>query len=89
MKNTSKKASCAFTLSGEVTDIFEGAKQNDYLTIKAERGEYYDLFRVAASKDSGVEVGDKLTITGRVETFYNKDKKVTVYNFYAENVKEQ
>lgn len=88
MKNANKKAACTFTLSGEVTDIFEG-KQNDYLTIKADRGEYYDLFRVAASKDSGVEVGDKLTITGRVETFYNKDKKVTVYNFYAENVKEQ
>lgn len=88
MKNTNKKAACTFTLSGEVTDIFEG-KQDDYLTIKADRGDYYDLFRVAASKDSGVEVGDKLTITGRCETFYNKDKKVTVYNFYAENVKEQ
>ena len=88
MKNTNKKSACTFTLSGEVTDIYEG-KQNDYLTIKADRCEYYDLFRVAAPKDAGAEVGDKLTITGRVETFYNKDKKVTVYNFYAENVKEQ
>ena len=88
MKNTNKKAACTFILTGEVTDIFEG-KQNDHLTIKADRGDYYDLFHVAASKDSGVEVGDKLTIAGRVETFYNKDKKVSVYNFYAENIKEQ
>ena len=88
MKNTNQKAACTFTLSGEVTDIYEG-KQNDYLTIKADRGDYYDLFRVAASKDRCVGVGDKLKITGRVETFYNKEKKVTVYNLYSENIKEQ
>ena len=88
MKNTSKKANAIFTLTGEVTDIYNGKNENDYLTVKVTRGQYYDLFRVACPKSAGVEVGDHATFSGHVETFWNKEKKVSVYNFYAETVKE-
>lgn len=87
MKNT-KKANATFTVTGEVTDIYSGKKENDYLTVKVMRGDYYDLFRIACPKSAGVEVGDNATFAGRVETFWNKEKKVSVYNFYAETVKE-
>lgn len=87
MKNTSKKAA-SFTLTGEVTEIYNGAKQNDYVTVKVNLGEYYDLFRVICDKSAGVEVGDKCVFSGTVSTFWNKEKKVTNYNFYAENIKE-
>lgn len=88
MKNTSKKANATFTLTGEVTDIYTGKNETDYLTVKVTRGQYYDLFRVACPKSAGVEVGDNATFTGRIETFWNKEKKVSVTNLYAETVKE-
>lgn len=88
MKNTKEnKQAATFAVSGEVTELYSGAK-NDYLSIKTERGQYYDIFRVAAPKDSGAEVGDKLTISGRMETFWNKEKKVSVVNLYADTIKE-
>lgn len=88
MKNNTKKAAACFTITGEVTDIYSGKKQNDYVTVKVTRGEYYDLIRIVVDKAAGVEVGDNVTFTGRIETFWDKQKKVTVYNLYAENVKE-
>lgn len=88
MKNTSKKANATFTLTGEVTDIYPGKSTNDYLTVKVTRGESYDLFRVACPKHAGVELGDYATFTGLIGTFWNKEKKVSVTNFYAETVKE-
>lgn len=48
----------------------------------------YDLVRVAFAKDEGVEEGDVLSIVGHVRAFYNSDKKVTEYTFYADDVKE-
>ena len=87
MKNTNT-ANATFSLTGEVTDIYNGKNENDYLTVKVTRGNYYDLFRVACPKSAGVEVGDKAKFTGRIETFWNKEKKVSVTNLYSETVKE-
>lgn len=86
MKAT-KKTGCTFTLTGEVTEIYNGNK-NDFVTVKSARGQYYDLFRVAFEKGSGVEVGDNVTVSGRAETFWNKEKKISVVNLYAETVRE-
>ncbi len=84
-------SACTFTLAGEVTEIYEG-KNADYVTVKVTRGDYYDLFRVAVNDRTKIngsyKQGNVCAFTGTVSTFWNKEKKVTIYNFTADTVKE-
>lgn len=90
-QKTENASACTFTLTGEVTEINEG-KNADYVTVKVTRGDYYDLIRVAVNdrtKTNGSYMqGNVCSFTGTVSTFWNKEKKVTIYNFTAESVKE-
>lgn len=93
MRNQENKnaSACTFTLTGEVTEIYEG-KNADYVTVKVTRGEYYDLLRVAVNDRTKIngsyKEGNTCAFTGAVSTFWNKEKKVTIYNFTADTVKE-
>ena len=93
MRNQENKnaSACTFTLTGEVTEIYEG-KNADYVTVKVTRGEYYDLLRVSVNDHTKIngsyKTGNVCTFTGAVSTFWNKEKKVTIYNFNADSVKE-
>lgn len=90
-EKTEKASACTFALTGEVTDIYEG-KNADYVTVKVTRGEYYDLLRVSVNDRTNIngsyKAGNTCAFTGTVSTFWNKEKKVTIYNFNADSVKE-
>lgn len=83
------RPSASFEIIGEVTDIYKGAK-NDYLTVKVQPDpeDYYDTYRVAVSKEVGAEVGDVLRCSGRIGSYWNKNKKVMEYSFIAGDVQE-
>ncbi len=90
-QKTENASACTFTLTGDVTEIYEG-KNADYVTVKATRGDYYDLIRVAVNDRTKIngsyKQGNTCAFSGTVSTFWNKEKKVNVYNFTADNVKE-
>ncbi len=90
-KASENKTGCTFMLTGEVTEIYEG-KNADYATVKAQRGEYYDLFRVSVNDRTKITgsyaVGKNCIFSGTVSTFWNKEKKVSVYNLTADSVNE-
>lgn len=93
MKNTKKNAGmkpfAVFEIHGEVVGIYNGAKA-DYLTIKVQPDpdDFYDTYRVAVDKSVGAEKGDMLYLTGKVGSFFNKNKKVMEYSFNAREVTE-
>lgn len=90
-KANENKACCTFTLTGEVTEIYEG-KNADYVTVKAYRGEYYDLFRVSVTDKTKITgsyaIGKSCVFSGTISTFWNKEKKVSIYNLTADCVNE-
>lgn len=90
-QKTENASACTFTLTGEVTEIYEG-KNADYVTVKVMRGDYYDLLRVAVTDRTKItgsyKLGSACTFTGTVSTFWNKVKEISVYNFNADTVKE-
>lgn len=84
-KKTNKTASAAqenkpfigyatFEICGTVTDIYNG-KNADYVTVRVydREGKYYTDIQVTCEKDVA-EVGDKLTFSGEIKRYYNKDK---------------
>ena len=89
-QKTENASACTFTLTGEVTEIYEG--KNADVTVKVTRGDYYDLIRVSVNDRTKIngsyKQGNTCAFTGTVSTFWNKEKKVTIYNFTAESVKE-
>ena len=79
---------CTFTLTGTVDSVYNG-KKYDYCTLHVQRdSDYYDLIKVTAEKGLGIEEGDKLSISGRVTSFFDREKKVNIYTFFAETVLE-
>lgn len=89
MKKQNNKSAALFQITGEVTGIYQGAKA-DYLTVKVQPDpdDYYDTFRVAVDKDSGIEEGDNVKLTGSCTSFWNKNKKVMEYSFNATKYEE-
>lgn len=62
-------------ICGTLERVFEGKKAN-YLTIKAMRGKNYDLFNVDCPTSIAIpDDGEKVTITGTLSTFWDKEKK--------------
>lgn len=93
MKTTTKKTagaadSAAFTITGSVEKVFAGIMA-DYASVKVQPDPdgYYDLYRVAIAKEVGVEVGDEITCTGTMSTFFDRQKKIQTINFNATSVK--
>lgn len=93
MKSTNKKTagaadSAAFTITGSVEKVYAG-RDADYASIKVqpEPDGYYDLYRIAVAKEVGIEVGDEITCTGTISTFFDRAKKITEYHFNATAVK--
>ena len=88
-KATGTKQHIKFEILGEVVDIYNGAKA-DYLTVKVQPDpdDYYDTYRVSVEKDSGIEKGDTVKLTGTCSSFFNKNKKVMEYSFNASEFEE-
>ena len=93
MKSTNKKTagaadSAAFTITGSVEKVYAG-RDADYASVKVQPDPegYYDLYRVAVAKEVGVEVGDEITCTGTMTTFFDRTKKIQTINFNATTVK--
>ena len=93
MKSTNKKTagaadSVAFTITGCVEKVYAG-RDADYASVKVQPDPegYYDLYRVAVAKEVGVEVGDEITCTGTMSTFFDRTKKIQTINFNATTVK--
>lgn len=92
MKTTYKKPArtdCAtFVITGSVTKVYDG-RDADYATVKVQPdpSDYYDLYRVAVAKEVGVEVGDEITCTGTISTFFDRETKKQTINFNATSVK--
>ena len=92
MKSTKKTAgaadSAAFTITGSVVKVYAG-RDADYASVhvQPEPDGYYDLYRVAVAKEVGIEVGDEITCTGTMSTFFDRQKKAQTINFNATSVK--
>ena len=89
MPSTNKEFGTArFTIVGEVRDTFEGKKYL-YVTVRvtAENG-YYTDFRVTTPKDYEFETGEKISFTGDILSFKNKEKQHTEYVFSAAIIEE-
>ena len=88
-KKTGTQQYITFEILGEVVDIYNGAHV-DYLTVKVQPDpdDYYDTYRVSVKKDSGIEKGDTLKLTGTCSSFFNKNKKVMEYSFHASEYEE-
>lgn len=89
-KPTTNKAFGAsrFTIVGEVKDTYEGKKYL-YVTVRVtgENG-YYTDYRVTTPKDYEFETGEKISFTGDILAFYNKEKQQTEYVFSAAIIEE-
>ena len=92
MRSTNKKTgvtdSATFVITGSVTDVYDG-RDADYASVKVmpDLDGYYDMYRVAVAKEVGVEVGDEITCTGTMTTFFDRVKKKQTINFNATSVK--
>lgn len=92
MKSTNKKTagtdSAAFVITGSVAKVYDG-RDADYASVKVQPDPfgYYDVYRVAVAKEVGVEVGDEITCTGTMSTFFDREKKIQTINFNATSVK--
>ena len=86
-----KAESCMMTFAVDrcvVGNIYNGnswAYGTCRIDVDTER---YDLVRIAFAKDARVEEGDTLSVSGHVRAFFNADKKVTEYTFYADDITE-
>lgn len=93
MKSTNKKTagaadSAEFAITGSVVEVYAG-RDADYASVKVQPDpdDYYDLYRVAVAKEVGIEVGDEITCTGTMTTFFDRQKKTKTINFNATSVK--
>lgn len=92
MKSTNKKTtgtdSATFIITGSVTKVYDG-RNADYASVKVqpEPDGYYDVYRVAVAKEVGIEVGDEITCTGTMCTFFDREMKIQTINFNATSVK--
>ena len=77
-----------FTIEGEVRDTYEGKKYL-YVTVRVtgENG-YYTDYRVTTPKDYEFETGEKISFTGDILAFYNKEKQQVEYVFSAAIIEE-
>lgn len=87
-KETKKTGATTFQLYGEIAQSYEGKKW-DYCTVRVDIDDSaYDLVRVAFPKDADIEEGKSYSVSGNIRAYYNKDKKVTEYTFYATDYEE-
>lgn len=92
MKTMNKKTagidSATFIITGTVEKVYVG-RDADYASVKVQPdpNDYYDMFRVAIAKEVGVEVGDEITCTGTMTTFFDRVKKNQEINFNATSVR--
>lgn len=86
-ENTKVLTSTA-TISGEITEIYEG-KNADYITVKTNTGnKYYDIIKLV-DKDGILEkynVGDVIeNIPCTISSFFDKKKKAQIITFTVSN----
>ncbi len=86
-ENTKVLTSTA-TISGEITEIYEG-KNADYITVKTNTGsKYYDLIKLV-DKDGVLEKyneGDVIeNIPCTISSFFDKKKKAQIITFAVSN----
>ena len=60
--------SATFTVIGTVQDIYSG-KKADYVKVRTWQDDYYRDYDVTASKEYGIEQGDKLRFDGTIGVF--------------------
>lgn len=77
-----------FTIVGEVKDTYEGKKYL-YVSVRVtgENG-YYTDYRVTTTKDYEFETGEKISFTGDILAFYDKDLQRMEYVFSAAIIEE-
>lgn len=77
-----------FTIVGEVRDTYEGKKYL-YVSVRvtAENG-YYTDYRVTTPKDYEFETGEKISFTGDILAFYDKELQQMNYVFSAAIIEE-
>lgn len=87
-QTTGRADGATFEITGVVTKVYNG-KEADYATVKVQPDPegYYDLYRVACPKEVYVEVGDEITASGIISTFFDRTIKVQTINFNATSVK--
>ena len=85
---TGRADSATFEITGTVDKVYNG-RDADYASIRVtpDPDGYYDLYRVAIAKEIGIEVGDEVTCTGQLSTFFDRQKKTQTINFNATSVK--
>lgn len=74
---------------------YEGKKYN-YINVKVDTenvnpktGEpYYNTYSVACDLSTELEDGDTVQIVGTIGSYFDRDKKQTVYSFYASEIYE-
>ena len=88
ISTTGRADSATFEITGTVDKVYNG-KFGDYATIRVapDPDGYYDLYRVTIAKEIGIEVGDEVTCTGQLSTFFDRQKKTQTINFNATSVK--
>ena len=95
-EKTTEKAinGATFTMCGVVSDVYEGKKYN-YLTVNVDGDNinpktgkpYYNTFRVQCEKSVALPLDESpATITGRMSSFFDRDKQLTEYTFIADAV---
>lgn len=73
-------------ICGTLEKVFEGKKAN-YLTVKAMRGNNYDLFNVDCPHSIALpDDGEKVTIIGTLSTFWDKEKRMQKVIITAKSV---
>lgn len=85
---TGRADSAEFEITGIVEKVYNG-RDADYASIKVlpAPNDYYDLYRVEVAKEIGIEVGDEVTCTGQLSTFFDRQKKTQTIHFNATSVK--
>lgn len=76
-------------------DPYEGKKYN-YINLRVntenvnpKTGDpYYNTYSIACDPSAEIENGDSVQIVGNIASYFDRDKRQTVYTFYASQIYE-